>query len=137
VAQVLLVENDSVIAEIVADELAVGGHMVDVARTGFQALSKLRTRRPDIVVLDSLPVCDASAFIELYREASGSDELPIIAMTANGPKRLPSGSLGTLWFTAAPFDIDDLTRVIDDALSKPSGATRHVREDDESVTQII
>ena len=46
-AQVLLVENDSVIAELVADELAAGGHMVDVARTGPHALNKLRTRRSD------------------------------------------------------------------------------------------
>lgn len=79
---ILLVEDDP--SARVGLELALTrlGHSVTARATGEEALQTIRSRRPELVVLDiMLPRMDG---LEVCRRVRQSDELPIILLTARG-----------------------------------------------------
>jgi len=72
---VLVVEDDAVVGDLLAEFLAVEGHVVDRAWDGRQALERLRARTYDLIVTDiSMPGVDGPAF---YRELRQID--PVLA----------------------------------------------------------
>lgn len=82
VTAILLVEDDP--SARVGLELALTrlGHSVTARATGEEALQTIRSRRPELVVLDiMLPRMDG---LEVCRRVRQSDELPIILLTARG-----------------------------------------------------
>jgi len=64
VSHVLIVEDEPLIRELIADELHNHGHSVEVAQNGEEALHCLEQSRPDVIVLDlMLPVMHGWDFI--------------------------------------------------------------------------
>ena len=82
-AKVLIVEDDSVIAEGMARHLASAGFDPVVVGKGEQGLARLRFERPDVVVLDlMLPERDGWSVIQEARaEGIGT---PIVVVSARG-----------------------------------------------------
>src|ERR671931_587809 len=82
-AKVLIVEDDSVIADGMAQHLAAAGFDPIVSAKGDQGLARLRFERPDVVVLDlMLPERDGWSVIESAR-AEGI-ATPIVVVSARG-----------------------------------------------------
>ncbi|WP_285753605.1 response regulator transcription factor [Lentzea sp. NBRC 105346] len=79
---VLLVEDDPAVREGLQLALRRQGHDVHAAGTGEEGVEQLRSRRPDIVVLDiMLPGIDG---FETCRRMRALVEVPIIMLTARG-----------------------------------------------------
>lgn len=79
-AAILIVEDETALAEIVADYARAAGHRADVAGDGNDALERLRAGGYDLVVLDlMLPGLDGLA---LCREVRRQSDVPIIMTTA-------------------------------------------------------
>jgi len=77
---VLVVEDESQIAQIVRDYLQHAGFAVIAAADGREALARVRERRPDLVLLDlGLPGIDG---MEVARQLRQSGDTPIIMLTA-------------------------------------------------------
>jgi DNA-binding response OmpR family regulator len=84
VAQLMLVEDDAVLAEALARALTALGHEVTVAPTGEQALESLFERRAptDLVLLDvMLPGIDG---FEVCRRIRAKSTVPVVLLTARG-----------------------------------------------------
>ncbi|GLZ36094.1 DNA-binding response regulator [Lentzea sp. NBRC 105346] len=82
VVMVLLVEDDPAVREGLQLALRRQGHDVHAAGTGEEGVEQLRSRRPDIVVLDiMLPGIDG---FETCRRMRALVEVPIIMLTARG-----------------------------------------------------
>jgi DNA-binding response OmpR family regulator len=84
VAQLLLVEDDAVLAEALARALTALGHEVTVAPTGEQALESLFDKRApaDLVLLDvMLPGIDG---FEVCRRIRARSTVPVVLLTARG-----------------------------------------------------
>ncbi|KAA2261456.1 response regulator transcription factor [Solihabitans fulvus] len=82
--RLLLVEDDSTLAEALSLALRGLGHEVDVAGSGEQALEALFDRRTptDLVLLDvMLPGIDG---FEVCRRIRARDTVPVILLTARG-----------------------------------------------------
>ena len=83
-AQLLLVEDDAVLAEALARALTALGHEVTVAPTGELALELLFDRRSpaDLVLLDvMLPGIDG---FEVCRKIRAKSTVPVVLLTARG-----------------------------------------------------
>ena len=83
-AQLLLVEDDAVLAEALSRALTALGHEVTVAPTGEQALESLFERRAptDLVLLDvMLPGIDG---FEVCRRIRAKSTVPVVLLTARG-----------------------------------------------------
>jgi signal transduction histidine kinase/BarA-like signal transduction histidine kinase len=79
--QLLLVEDDAVVAEVVCGLLARLGHRVVHAPHGLAALAELEVARFDLALLDlDLPGIDGLALARLIRSRGLS--LPLLALTA-------------------------------------------------------
>ncbi|MDP8930621.1 MAG: response regulator transcription factor [Actinomycetota bacterium] len=81
-AAILLVEDDASVREAVAMALEGGGHKVETAISGDEALARWRSSHPDLIVLDvMLPGADG---LEVCRAIRRHDQVPIIMLTARG-----------------------------------------------------
>ena len=80
-ARLLVVEDESHLAEVVADNLRLEGYDVDVVGDGEQALTTIRADTPDLVLLDvMLPGRDGFSVCETLRAEGNA--VPILFLTA-------------------------------------------------------
>src|SRR4029079_12026035 len=108
-AKVLIVEDDSVIAEGMARHLPSAGFDPVVVGKGEQGLARLRFERPDVVVLDlMLPERDGWSVIEAARsEGIGT---PIVVVSARGTEhdRVHALEIGADDYLVKPFSMKEL-----------------------------
>jgi two-component system, OmpR family, response regulator RegX3 len=99
---ILLVEDETSIAEPLADALRSEGFDTEVAGTVTQAL-ELARRDPDLVLLDVM-LPDGSGF-DVCRELRRSSQVPIIMLTARGEEadRVVGLELGADDYVVKPF----------------------------------
>jgi DNA-binding response OmpR family regulator len=111
VSHILIVEDDRDIAELIRHYLVRAGHTADVLSSGTEVLPRVRSRRPDLLVLDlmlpgqhGLEVCQA-----LRREPATAD-LPIIVVTARAEEadRVAGLELGADDYLTKPFSPKEL-----------------------------
>jgi len=81
--QVLVVEDESAIAELMSINLRHAGYEVVVAATADEALNQVERMLPDLVVLDwMLPGQSGLQLAKHWRSQPRTRELPIIMLTA-------------------------------------------------------
>ncbi|MBI3973361.1 MAG: response regulator [Chloroflexi bacterium] len=80
---VLVVEDESGLAEILALHLAAAGYTVWTARDGLEALYALERARPDVVVLDlNVPRISGFRLLQLLRRDAATATVPVLVLTA-------------------------------------------------------
>jgi DNA-binding response OmpR family regulator len=85
-ARLLVVDDEPRTAEVTAELLRRAGYTVDVALSGTEALSRVRSETPDLMLLDyEMPDMDAPEVLDELR--SGADRLsfPVIILTGARP----------------------------------------------------
>ncbi|MGE4441759.1 MAG: PAS domain S-box protein [Desulfomicrobium sp.] len=122
--RILLAEDDEVSIFATRALLMRAGYEVGVARTGLEAVSMLRDQDFGLVLMDiQMPGMDGVEATRVIRGDSGLGEkaaVPIIALTAfamDGEKELFLAA-GMDGYVPKPVGMKELTRAIDDALSK-------------------
>ncbi|MGL4667223.1 MAG: phosphate regulon transcriptional regulator PhoB [Saezia sp.] len=84
-AHILIVEDESAIAELIAVNLKYAGFTYQVAAEAKSARSMIDEKLPDLVLLDwMLPGEDGVSLAKSWRSASRTKHLPIIMLTARG-----------------------------------------------------
>jgi two-component system response regulator RegX3 len=106
--RVLLVEDESSIAEPLASALEREGFEVAQARTASDGLDAFRARPPELVLLDvMLPDGDGR---DVLREIRSSSRVPVIMLTARGAEvdRVLGLELGADDYVTKPFSAAEL-----------------------------
>jgi CheY-like chemotaxis protein len=94
---------------------------VATAEDGQEALSRIRDRQPDAILLDLLlPRMDGWSVIRSLEHDGTAGRIPIIAISA-GDRRATVGKRGVKAFLAKPFDLETLLVVLEDVLASPTG----------------
>ena len=100
----LIVEDDAITREVLADLLHQAGYTVLWAANGAQALASLSTMCPDLILLDMLmPVLDGWHFLEQLK-AQHIPPIPIIVVTATVLTREWAEDHGCRGFIAKPIE---------------------------------
>lgn len=111
---VLVVEDDSDIRELISDFLTLEGFDVRSVSNGAAALRSVESEPPTVILLDMrMPVMDGWEFAREIR-ARGLT-VPIIVMTAAQDARKSAEEIEAISFLEKPFDLADLTRLIESA----------------------
>ncbi|MBQ2529410.1 MAG: response regulator, partial [Treponema sp.] len=103
--KVLIVDDDDGIIDFVRPELKHEGFETDVAKTGREALEKIESEKPDIVLLDvMLPEING---LEVLRRIRQIGDLPVILVTARGETldKINGLNSGADDYISKPFDI--------------------------------
>jgi two-component system response regulator MprA len=122
---VLLVDDDERLLGALRRGLSLRSFQVDVARNADEALARLQTREPDLIVLDILmPGMDGLNLCRLVRDRFA---LPILMLTARDavPDRVAGLEAGADDYLVKPFDLQELVARIRALLRRASAeATR-------------
>ncbi len=108
---ILVVEDDQLMAQGIADILSVEGYEVETAPNGRAALMKMKICTPALVLSDiMMPEMDGHDFVTLVRANPEWRTLPFIFLTALGqPIDERRGlELGADHYLTKPFEPDDL-----------------------------
>ena len=120
--QILIVDDEPKIVRLVHDYLEDSGFVVMSASSGEEALMRVRTERPDLVVLDlGLPGLDG---LDVTRAIRRSGDLPIIMLTARGGEtdKLIGLELGADDYITKPFSPRELVARIRAVLRRHAAA---------------
>jgi signal transduction histidine kinase/CheY-like chemotaxis protein len=83
-AVLLIVDDNEENCQLIASMLAGSDHKLEFGSDGFQAVSKARALRPDLILLDlRMPGLDGRAAFSQIRKSPGLEMIPVIAVTAS------------------------------------------------------
>src|ERR1700687_2702980 len=119
-ATILVVDDDPQIRRVMRATLTAQGYTIVEARDGQEALEKLRSERPDLVLLDmNMPVMDGP---EACREIRRDSEVPVIMLTVRSAEKDKVRALdaGADDYVVKPFGIQELLARIRAALRRVS-----------------
>jgi len=81
---VLLVEDNEVNQLLTSSVLEREGFAVEIAGTSVQAMEILRSRMPDLILMDiQLPGLDGLSFARMLKADPSTEPIPIVALTAH------------------------------------------------------
>ena len=124
---VLVVEDDKNIAELLQMYLEKEGYAVTVANDGGAGLSKYRSIKPDLVLLDvMMPVMDGWAVCRAIRSES---QTPIIMLTAKGETddKVTGLRTGADDYITKPFEMREVLARIEAVLRRTSDKTTETK----------
>ncbi len=116
--RVLIVEDEADLAWVEQFNLESEGYEVQVAPEGRSAIEALGTFNPHVVVLDvMLPHVDGWGVLQRAAELPEERKPKVILVSAvAGANEEKAQRLGVGSFLAKPFDMDDLLRLVGEAL---------------------
>jgi len=117
-ATVLVVDDEPQIRRVMRTALSAQGYTVVEAHDGLEAILKVRSERPDLVILDmNMPKMDG---IETCREIRANFSIPIIMLTVRSAEKDKVRALdaGADDYVVKPFGIEELLARIRAALRR-------------------
>ena len=108
---VLVVDDEEPNRTLLRDSLEARGYEVEEAEDGLQALQRIATRPPDVILLDlMMPRMDGYDVCRQLRKSAKSRHLPILMITALSERgaRLKGIEAGANDFLNKPIDLQDL-----------------------------
>jgi CheY-like chemotaxis protein len=111
--RILVVEDDPGIRESLVECLETEGFEVQPAANGAEGLARLRTRRPNLVVLDLvMPVMNGAEFLDAVARDAALRDVPVLLMTAAMPSPGESLPRATAYLSK-PFELGELLDAVD------------------------
>jgi len=114
---VLVVDNDPDFRDTLVSVLSDCGFRVATASNGLQALHRVATLHPSVVLLDmQMPVLNGVGFAQ--RLAESGEKVGIIVMSGYPISAAELSEMGALAYVPKPFDMDELC----ESIAKLAGA---------------
>lgn len=106
---VLVVDDESVLAEMVSMALRYEGWNIATASDGSSAIAAARAQRPDVVVLDVM-LPDMSGLDVLHKLREENPQLPVLLLTAKDAveDRIAGLTAGGDDYVTKPFSIEEV-----------------------------
>jgi DNA-binding response OmpR family regulator len=122
--RILIIDDDSRLAGLVADYLGQAGFQTSVSTTAREGIERLKREPFDALVLDlMLPDADG---LEVCRRIRETSDLPLVMLTARGDAmdRVVGLELGADDYLAKPFEPRELLARLRAVLRRKVGSTK-------------
>jgi DNA-binding response OmpR family regulator len=127
-SRVLVVEDDTDIADLIVHYLQKAGHVVDRVGSGALVMPRVFSAHPDLIVLDlMLPGMDGMQVCEALRRETATAAIPIIMLTARGEEgdRIAGLELGADDYVTKPFSPKELVARVAALLRRTQRSSPH------------
>jgi DNA-binding response OmpR family regulator len=120
--RILVVDDDPEVVELLRFNLKRAGYATGTASNGVEALKKVCSISPDLVLLDlMLPELDGFAVCEILRRDAATASIPIILLTAVSGQlaRVAGLECGANEYLTKPFSPRDVISRVEKLLYRP------------------
>ncbi|HEV8342655.1 MAG TPA: sigma-54 dependent transcriptional regulator [Candidatus Binatia bacterium] len=117
--KILVVDDELSNRKILEQELTYKGYAVETANGGSEALKKVESSRPDLLILDYM-MPDLSGLEVLKELRKREDDTPVVMITAYGTveRAVEAMREGAYDFITRPFEPDHIALVVQKALER-------------------
>ncbi|MBN2382749.1 response regulator [bacterium] len=118
--KVLIVDDEKFVLKILADTLSNLCHDIIFASNGQEALEKIQTTCPDLIISDiMMPVMNGIDLLKAIRENQQTCHLPFILLTVKDATLdiLDGYHSGADYYLPKPFDYNQLVEALDFAIA--------------------
>ena len=118
--KILVVDDETVIVEVLRDLLSENGYQIVTAMDGMQATMQAVKYKPDLILLDiSMPAGGGTAVYNRLKQSPDTQSIPVIFLTAMPPadlaQKLPFAENVTVF--RKPFKQKDLLDLVHKVLN--------------------
>ncbi len=120
-ARIVIADDDELVGEIACDALLASGHAAGLVTNGRDALHVIRTRKPDLVILDcNMPELSGLLVLRELRQMPEFYDLPVLILTGRASEK----DVELAYFQGAndylkkPFDPSELVFRVEALLKK-------------------
>ncbi|HEX2544728.1 MAG TPA: response regulator [Ramlibacter sp.] len=120
--KILVVDDEFDLLQTICATLELGGYQPEAAGNGREALKKLATFEPDLVLTDvMMPYMSGYELVEAIRKLPGREDVPLILMSAIDPAQHPQGS----WHAVLPkpFTLEKLLSAVEALIGEGEEST--------------
>ena len=138
--RILLIEDNSEMAENIASILELAQYEVLCAPNGKQGVSIAQQRQPDLILCDiMMPELDGYGVLHILHQDPSTASIPFVFLTAKTDKaEVREGmNLGADDYITKPFDTTDLLKVIETRLKKSDTLKNHYSSNDFNNTSLF
>ena len=120
--RVLLVDDEPLVRKFISGNLVAAGYVVRVAIDGLDALEKLRTGLPDLIISDlKMPRMSGFEFLDVVRKRF--PQIPVIVISADATDDMPEGLAADARCQKNGFGCEQLLQTVSDLTKKPPPRT--------------
>lgn len=119
--KILVIEDDRIMRENIAELLELVGYRVNIAENGKQGIEKAQSMLPDLIVCDiKMPILDGFGVLHILQKKPQTAAIPFIFLTAKTEKKdIRQGmEMGADDYLAKPFEDTELLKAVEIRLKK-------------------
>lgn len=121
--RVLVVEDDEILRETLAEVMLDEGHEVRAAANGKAALEALDSWQPDLIILDlMMPLMDAYEFRRRQRAQGMAPEARVLILSAARDLGVAASRIGADAWIGKPFRLGEVIRAVERLLGERRAA---------------
>jgi len=121
---ILIVEDETLLAELLGDVFAAEGYNIVLAADGRQGLIQVAETRPDLVLSDiMMPGMDGLTMCRTMQANPAYRSIPVVLMSA-APLRVSQEECIYEAVIGKPFDLDVLLEVVNGVLETDRGKVK-------------
>ncbi len=130
---ILVVDDEAPIRQLLREQLEAEGYIVREAKDGMDAITKVRIKSPDLIILDVvMPQMSGFDVAAILKNNPDTREIPIIILSIVGEEER-GYRLGADKYLAKPIDTEALLKEIDVLISQGT-STKKILVVDENVS---
>lgn len=107
--KILVVDDSSLVREVLDYTLAAEGYEVFLAANGEEAIEVAKAKSPGVIVMDiDMPVTNGLQACTRLKAIKETRSIPVVLMTALGMYKMDAIEAGADGFITKPFDLGDI-----------------------------
>lgn len=134
--KILIIDDEENIAELIKFNLELNGYQTECAYDGKTGISRIKTWKPDLVLLDiMLPEVDGITILQILRSEDEFKETPVIMMTAKSQDsdKFIGFESGADDYVTKPFIVKELVYRVKAVLKRSASRVSSQRAEDDVI----
>ena len=134
--KILIIDDEENIAELIKFNLELNGYQTECAYDGKTGISRIKTWKPDLVLLDiMLPEVDGITILQILRSEDEFKETPVIMMTAKSQDsdKFIGFESGADDYVTKPFIVKELVYRVKAVLKRSASRASSQQTEDEVI----